>query len=235
MPDPEDVHADITGDPPAPPPMSQKQVAGAQKAQVNRTQLPSGGPHPAGKGMSPGDGKPDGAMPPDKVPPVTPDTPVLGGAEALINAGEQGSMGAADQQLQYDPRNFNPWNGMDWLKEAASSPLSTYHLGRRVYDTYFGAFIDPGAISYSIQNIQAQDDALTVAGKNNAGRGRMGGAATQQAAQQQKQDAQARLTGGEQQIKGAADTAATALTIGANPWNMLPFGQARGAAMLAMM
>src|SRR5665213_623267 len=105
--------------------MSQKQTAGAQKAQVNRTQLPSGGPHPAGKGMTPGD-KPDPKDKPAATPPaadpnaqqVDPNTPVLGGLQAYKNE--------ADAQLQLDPRNFNPLNAMDWLKHAAEGPLETY-------------------------------------------------------------------------------------------------------------
>ena len=50
---------DISGDPGPTTPMNQKQVAGAQKASVNRTQLPSANKGPAGKPPASADGKPD--------------------------------------------------------------------------------------------------------------------------------------------------------------------------------
>ena len=228
--DTEDVQAqDISGDPPPTTPMSQKQVAGAQKATANRTQLgaqPKAAPvdkpdktdqqagRPEGKGMSPG-----------QEPPSTDKSAApLGG---LAQTDALAYKAQADAQLRFDPRNFNPLNAMDWLKQAAELPVETYQMGRHVWDAYFGAFLNTNAISYSIQSIQAQDAARTSmllkAGEAHpgAGRGGLPAVETANAAQVPSQM--------------GSDLAATALEIGANPFNVLPFGQLRGAQMIAMM
>jgi hypothetical protein len=196
-------------------PLSPKQMAGAQHATVNRTQLPSANKGPAGKPPTSENGadKPD-----DKggMPGVTPDTPVLGGAEALAGAIPK-IKEEADAQLHLDPRHFNPLNEMDWLKHAAESPVETFYLGRHIWDAYFGAFF--GGISPSIQNIQAQDDAY----------------AKLHPFMQVKGTQVARPQADPQQEAQVRDVATMGLELGANPFNLLPFGQARGAAMVASM
>jgi hypothetical protein len=160
--DPEDRQTDISGDPPPQRPLSSKQMAGAQSATVNRTKLPSG-PMPAGKGMTPGDMQDshngqsaDGGEDQKKKPgdAVDPSTPVLGGAQQV----QQTVEGEARSALNYDPAQFNPQHPTDWLKAVAEHPVDTYFMGRHVWHA-LDAFFDPNAISESMFEIGAQNDA----------------------------------------------------------------------------
>ena len=212
---------DITGDSsPGAGAMSPRQIAGMQHSQVNRTQAkpvakpPQSAPAEA-SGQPQDKPQSDQAQPSDKPKPdVSSDTPILGGLQAI--------KAEADAKLHFDPRAFNPYNAMDWAKQAAETPVETYQFGRHVWNAYYGAFLDPNAITTSLHNIRSQDAATEHMAKVVP---RGGSAQSVQAMQQ----GQAQL--GQQLDSGVA----TALTMGANPENALPFGAARGLGMVSMM
>jgi hypothetical protein len=216
--DPEDTNADISGDPAPQRQMTQKQVQGAQKAEVNRTQLPSG-PKPAGKGMSPGDGQPDNkpgdqqqaasqeAQPGGAQQGIDPNTPVLGGLQAIQNE--------ADAAI-----GLNPAHAQDWWKHALESPVETYFLGKHVYNAFYGAFLDSNAIQASVHDIWHQDNAVGWMLRNEVG-----------ANPAIKADA---LAVGKTPEQLTAGVTGTALPITADPANILYAGAGvKGAAMVA--
>lgn len=174
--DPEDHQADISGDPKPSRPLNPKQMAGAQAATVNRTQLPPGGQPQATPGPSPngGGGAEDKSSDQQQKgggegkPAVGSDAPILGGAEQMT----KGIQKEAQQTLDYDPSKFNPAHPVDYLKAAATNPVETYYLGRHIWQA-LGAFLDPGAAVAANHDIYSQDNAINqlLAGKGWAGGG----------------------------------------------------------------
>jgi hypothetical protein len=144
-------------------PLSQKQMAGAQQATVNRTQLPAGSKTQQALAAKPGSQDQqtkEGGQ-------VGPDTPFLGGAEALGGAlvkGEAASRAQADEVL-----NLNPAHGQDWWKHALESPVETYFFGKHLYNAFYGALLDPNAIQASVHDIWHQDSAVGWLFRNVAG------------------------------------------------------------------
>lgn len=207
--DPEDRNPSL-GDPSVQAPVSPAQMKGAMKAQVNRTQLP------AGRGGPPGGGKPDagGQQAEQQSQQQAQEIPGVQGAEQLggaVGKGMDASKQQADQTLGLDPRNSNPFSAADWLKHAAESPVESYYFGKHIYNAFYGAFLDPGAISASVHDIWHQDNAVSWALKNVAFRG-------------VSEDV-------------AAGGAGMVLPITADPMNVLYGGMAgaRGAALVAKM
>lgn len=143
-------------------PMTNKQMQGAQKATVNRTQLPAGGqPQPSPERPSTG-GKPDGEAQQkpegEQQQPagaggqqIDPNTPFLGGLQTMENKWKQ----EADDTLQ-----LNPAHGQDWWKHALESPVESFYMGKHVYNAFYGAFLDPNAIEASVHDIWHQDNAV---------------------------------------------------------------------------
>src|SRR5439155_5547121 len=148
---------DITGDPTPTRPLTQKQMAGAQSATVNRTRLGPKGPV-GSAGLAGGNGqtehKPEeGAAKPDQKPEsgVSPDTPILGGMQQAFEAYQA----EADKLL-----GVNPAHGRDWWQHALEQPVETYFMGKHLYNAYYNAFLDPQAIQQSVHDIWHQDSAV---------------------------------------------------------------------------
>ncbi len=197
-------------------PLTKKQMAGAQAATVNRTKLPSGGPKPAGKGMSPGsepDSKPED-KPEDKQQQagaggqaIDPSTPVLGGL--------QGYQTEADNAI-----GLNPAHGQDWWKHALESPVETFFLGKHVYNAFYGAFLDPNAIQTSVHDVWHQDNAVGWLMRNVV-------------AEQPGTQLGAKVFGTDEE-GFTAGAAGFGLTAGADPMNLMFAGPGmRGAALVA--
>jgi hypothetical protein len=156
--DAEDKNANL-GDPSteSTTPLNQKQTQGAQKATVNRTQLPSakgkpGSADPQTKEGAAGDSskQPDPqGQPSTPAGQVDPNTPVLGGLQAIQNE--------ADKAI-----GLNPAHAQDWWKHAVESPVETYFLGKHIYNAFYGAFLgDAGhAMQSSVSDIWNQDNAF---------------------------------------------------------------------------
>src|SRR5258708_6912772 len=155
--DPEDKQTDISGDPSPGRAMSKKEMQGAQHAQVNRTQLPTNGQKPGAreaeaqsfeKAATGGDQKP-----PDQQQQQPGDNFLGTQLGALAKAPDQWKS-EADAAL-----GLNPAHQQDWWKHALEAPVESFFLGKHLYNAFYGAFLDPGAIQTSVHDIWHQDSA----------------------------------------------------------------------------
>jgi hypothetical protein len=152
----------ITGDPAPTTPRSQKQVAGDQKAQANRTMA-----HPVG-GEKPPNGQPaQKERPGSQTAGDIPERSAQSKSEADANTQFMETQGGAlakvpaDLQSEADAAiGLNPAHGQDWWKHALEAPVETYFLGKHLYNAYYGAFLDSNAIQTSVHDIWHQDNAV---------------------------------------------------------------------------
>lgn len=197
-------------------PLTAKQTAGAQKAAVNRTQLPSGEqakPPPADRHGAPGK---ETAASEDQ---LQKEVPVASGAAELGGALVKGAQASQDEAAS--ALGLNPAHGQDWWQHAVESPVESYFLGKHVWNAYYGAFLDPSAIESSVHDIWHQDNAVGWMFRNAA---------------QQNPLAQVGAAATGQSVEGAvAGGAGMALPAGADPMNILLGGAvgARGMGLVA--
>ena len=108
---------------------------------------------------------------------VDPGTPILGGLQQMGRTYQS----EADQAI-----GLNPAHGQDWWKHALESPVESFFMGKHIYNAFYGAFLDPGAIQTSVHDIWHQDNAAGWLFRNsveNVPAMQLGQMATQQSAE----------------------------------------------------